>query len=786
MSFFSNKTNTNTTATTENAATDTTQETTNGGGLFKGVCIAVGTAVGIGAAIVGGKKAYKYFHRDEEIIDSDDDFEEEGFDEDDDFVEEPVEDFKEVDTEVTVNSETVKAEEAKTDENVNETPAEAEATENNETVKAEEAKTENPVNPEPSKKEAAPLVEKMGEYLKVFDAKMFNPLEIKLAINHIDELVGRIAGCHRTIGDNCKIETFINKFNKGLEKFWVDMYGEILEYNSRNEDVHAIFDDPIRMVDWAYNNMHYINRNTTVVDASAETIKLYKRFVSEAEKPAVNKPSAGENQTAENCFDVFKEGHKESNKVEGETKTSTKSSDENQKLMELIHKCTGEIPVTHPEKVDVQFYIRCMGGYLQKLDRTSLSKDELRQLNEECEDMTKSVRFAISNIARNKCDDIDDVISSIDRIHKIENELLASKIMDSSTSPNIEKKYFDKRVKRACEKLNDIKEKLTAGETKTAEPVVDEKQATTKESPSETQIGNSTVISDDGETVTLKASVSEESVQNVKDVIDIVSKIPNREDPEKNDMPYYIRVIGSRIAGITEPEATFLAYNDKTKSNDFIDACVSLCNMVGNGICNLADQKSDPIGSLGWINRSYDELIASGVIDNTYNPQAMRDALTKARNEATRVLANMVKKSDETRADDNSSNETQVEEPLTFTMSEKIQEAVQQSDETAATTEPETESHAPMSPEASSLAAKLQEVGNLMRAKKWSDVSEFYKTQLTPYLADDGLSKELRDEIMGIKTKATNMMMSQKQLEAKQKAASAKASKKASKKRRRH
>mgnify|MGYP007043925303 CR=1 FL=1 len=468
--------------------------------------------------------------------------------------------------------------------------------------------------------------------------------------------------------------------------------------------------------------------------------------------------------------------------------------------------------------------------------------------------------------------------------------------------------------------------------------VVDETQATTKESPSETKIGNSEVLSDDGETVTLKASVSEDSVQNVMDVIDIVSKIPNREDPEKNDMPYYIRVIGGRIAGITEPEATFLAYNDKTKSNDFIDACVSLCNMVGNGICNLADQKSDPIGSLGWINRSYDELIASGVIDNTYNPQAMRDVLTKARNEATRVLTNMVKKSDETQADDNkvtgetktvtngklideintyvhtinvmafkqftmvstnsfveklhkidecislldnsepskaikrnaykninitvrlfctskleeidacanhndivdlcadvramlslnltnvelsettlnainnaitsakdkkdkvdeivaknetqdlakASGETKTEETLTYTMSDKIKEAVQQSDETAATAEPESKAHVLMSPEASEMARKLQEAGELIRAKKWSDASEFYKTQLTPYLADDGLTEELREEIMSIKTKATNMMMSQKQLEAKQKAASAKASKRKSSKRRRH
>ena len=738
----------------------------------------------------------------------------------------------------------------------------------------------------------------------MFDRKMLNPLEIKLTINHVDDLIGRIASCNRTIGDNCKIETFINKLNKGLEKFWVEMYGEIIEYKSRNEDVQAIFDDPIRMVDYAYNNMHYINRNTTVVDASAETIKLYKGLVAKAEKPAeTSKPSVDETKTTENCFDVFKDGHKESNKVEGETKTSTKSSDENQKLMELIQKCTGEIPVTHPEKVDVQFYIRCMGGYLQKLDRASLSKDELRQLNEECEDMTKSVSTAIRNITRNKCDGIDDVISSIDRIHRIENELLTSKIMDSSTRPNIEKKYFDKCVKKACEKLNDIKEKLTAGETKTSE----------NESPSETQIGNSTVVSDDGETVTLKAMVSQGSIDNVNDVINIVSVIPDREHPETNDLPYFIRVIGDRIRGIKEPEATFVAYDDASKSNKFMDSCVDICDMAGKAICNLANSGKDPLASMQWIDRCTNELVASGIIDNTYDPVTYRAAILKAHKESMDVLSKLVSGETKTDTNDNvidkidtvlnelgsmtdkhfenvsvdtlvakmlevnnalpeldgsnrskatkriaenkinitisafcklrqdeantcgditkvpmlisdvnrmktvtlsnveitnitmiainkafsaacnkaeelgtSSGETQTEKSLTYTMSEKIQEAVQQSDETAATAAPEPDSQAPMSPEASSLALKLQEVGALMRAEKWSEAAEFYKTQLTPYLADDGLSKELRNEIMSIKTKATNMLMSQKQLEAKQKAASAKASKKGSKKRRRH
>lgn len=193
-----------------------------------------------------------------------------------------------------------------------------------------------------------------------------------------------------------------------------------------------------------------------------------------------------------------------------------------------------------------------------------------------------------------------------------------------------------------------------------------------------------------------------------------------------------------------------------------------------------------------WWDMQYIQMnrLATETMSYVINKYAHMERVAKRKEQKTTLAAETQaaqKSSDETQAEEKkSAGETKTEETLTYTMSDKIQEAVQQSDETAATTEPESNNQAPMSPEASSLAAKLQEVGELMRAEKWSDASEFYKTQLTPYLADDGLTKELREEIMSIKTKATNMMMSQKQLEAKKKAASAKASKKKSSKRRRH
>lgn len=803
MSFFkSNKTNT-TAATTETTATE---ETTSNGSLLKTLAIAGGTAIGIGAAIFGGRKVYKHFHSDEEIIDSDDDFEEEGFDEDDDFNEvpvneTPVESFNEVETEVTENNETTEVEETKVEETVNP-----------ETVKAEEAKTEE------------------------------------------------------------------------TKKSCWDAFKDPKEAAPAEAD-EATVEEPVK--------------KAPVEDTTTKTEET-------------NKPEPKETVTM--------------------------------KFERMLGEAVSRIPYDKPESVDLAFYIRCVGGYLREIDMDEAGNTGKFVIAEQCLAMTNLVSRAIIHIASTNITDLDEYRGVYVDIKRLQREFKASKIMDFTQKPELCKEKFEETLNMVAQNLkltkkilklqeaNTTDSKISAGEIKTAEPVVDEKQATTKESPSETQIGNSTVIRDDGETVTLKASVSEESVQNVKDVIDIVSKIPNREDPEKNDMPYYIRVIGGRIAGITEPEATFLAYDASTKTNKFMDACVDVCDMTGKAICNLANSGKNPLASMQWIDRCTNELVASGIIDNTYDPNTYRAAILKAHKESMDVLSklvsgetktdtndnvidkintilgeinpmvtndfdgvtsekfiekiraideligrldkskrsksmikvansniniavrmfcddkrdainecddsnkieelaadvsyvttlklsnivltnttliainkaiaasqnkadeimaknesqDLVKASDETQADDNSSNETQVEEPLTYTMSEKIQEVVQQSDETAATKEPETESQAPMSPEASSLAAKLQEVGELMRAKKWSDASEFYKTQLTQYLADDGLSNELREEIMSIKTKATNMMMSQKQLEAKQKAVSAKASKKGGKKRRRH
>lgn len=786
MSFFkNNKTNTTTTA-TENTATE---ETTSNGSLLKTLAIAGGTAIGIGAAIFGGRKVYKHFHDADETIDSDDDFEEEGFDEDDDFNEvpvneTPVESFNEVETEVTKKPEPAKAEEVKVEVPADETPAEvketeAGETENKATVEVKEAKTEETKKPEP------------------------------------------------------------------------------VEAKEAKTDV-------------------------TKEEATKET--------------------------------------------------------ETMKNERLIGEAVSKVPYDKPETVDLAFYVRCIGGCLNKINMDEAGNTGRFVIAEQCVAMTDLVSKAIMHMASANINDLEDYYGVYGDIKRLVKEFKASKIMKFTQKPELCEEKFEESLTMVEKNLTLTKQILklkeakpaskSAGETKTAEPVVDEKHDTTKESPSETQIGNSTVVSDDGETVTLKASVSEESVQNVKDVIDIVSKIPNKEDPEKNDMPYYIRVIGGRISGITEPEATFLAYNDKTKSNDFIDACTDICGMTGKAICNLANSGKNPLASMQWIDRSVNELVASGIIDNTCNPNKYRSAILKAHKEAMDKLSKMVlnetqvditkvtetnneiidkintilgemnpmvandfkgltpekfiekiraideligrldkskrsksmtnvantntniaigmfcdtKRTEIDACDDRikivdlsadvqliatlnlsnivltnttaiainkavnashnkadeiaskhenqglekSSDENQAEESLTYTMSEKIQEAVQQSDETAATTEPESKGQTPMSPEASSLAAKLQEVGTLMRAEKWSEAAEFYKTQLTPYLADDGLTKELREEIMGIKTKATNMMMSQKQIAAKQKAAAAKASKKNSKKRRRH
>lgn len=959
MSFFKNN-KTNTTATTETTATE--ENTNKGGGLLTTLAVAGGTIIGITAAVVGGRKVYKHFHDADEIIDSDDDFEEEGFDEDDDFVEEPaneasVENFKEVETEVTENPETAKAEEAKADVTVEKA-----------SVKAKEAKTEETKKPEPveakqaktdvTKEEATKETETMKYERLIGEAVSKVPYDkpetVDLAFyvrcmgGYLRDINMEDAGNtgRFVIAEQCLAMT--NLVSRAIIHIASTNITDLDEYRGVYCDIKRLQREfkASRIMNFTQNPEQCEAKFDESANMVMQNLSLTRSILKLKEaKPTASKTSTGENQTAdkvdgetkttENCFDVFNKEHKESNKAEGETKTSTKASDENKKLMKLIHKCNDELPIRHPERVDICHSIRCMNSYIQKIDKSSLSKDELRELRDECSDMSRSVAKAITNIGGEYYDNIKDVHKAARKINEISKEFIDSDIMDTTINPSSEKKYFNRRVKRSLERLDDTKNDLVLeSKNRSAKNTEDETKTSENELPNETQVGNSTVVSDDGKTVTLTAEVSQDSINNVNEVIDIVSRIPNRENPELNDMGYIIRVIGSRIHGITEPETTFIAYDDATNSNKFIDACTDVCSLAGKAICNLANSGKNPLASMQWIDGCKNELIASGIIDNTYDPNAYRSAILKAHGEAMDKLSKMVlnetqvnttkvtesnneiidkintilgemnpmvandfkgltpekfiekiraiddligrldkskrsksminiantntniaisafcdakcaeidacddrtkivdlsavvqyiatmklanigltnttlvsiskavnashnkvneiatkdlaESSDETQADDNSSNETQAEEPLTFTMSEKIQEAVQQSDETAATAAPEPESQAPMSPEASSLAAKLQEVGELMRAKKWSDASEFYKTQLTPYLADDGLSKELREEIMGIKTKATNMMMTQKQLEAKQKAASAKASKKGGKKRRRH
>lgn len=820
---FSSKNNKTNNATV-NTSEETQETTNNGGGLLTTMAIAGGTILGITAAVIGGKKLYKHFHDDDETFDSDDDFNE--FEEDEDDEPAHVENFKEVETEVTVNETPAEDKASKAEEPVNETP-----------VEAEEANTEKPENPAPAKAEE-PVVETPAEVKETEAEETENkaPVEVKetkteetkeTETMQLEKLIEKaVSAVPYDKPETVDLTYYVRCMGGYLNKINMDEAGNtgrfviaeqclamtdlvsraIIHIGSANIDnldmVRGAYVDIKRMANEfkASHIMDFTQKPELCKEKFEDTLNMVAHNLSltksilklKEAKPADSKSSTGENQTA--------------NKAKGETKTSTKASDENKKLMKLIHKCNEELPIMHPERADICHSIRCMDSYIKKIDKTSLSKDELRELMDECDDMTRSVTKAIGHIGGECYDNIKDVHKAARKINEISKEFIDSGIMDTTINPSSAKKYFDRRVRRSLERLDDTKNDLalesenrsaknTAGEIKTAEPVVDEKQATTKESPSETQIGNSTVISDNSETVTLTAEVSQESINNVNEVIDIVSKIPNQDQPEMNDMPYFIRVIGGRIHGITEPEATFIAYDEASNSNKFIDACTDICNMTGKAICNLANSGKNPLASMQWIDRCVNELVASGIIDNTYDPNAYRSAILKAHGEAMDKLSKMVsgetktdtdKVTDETQADDKSSSETQTEETLTYTMSEKIQEAVQQSDETAATAAPEPDSQAPMSPEASSLASKLQEVGNLMRAEKWSEAAEFYKTQLTPYLADDGLSKELRDEIMGIKTKATNMLMSQKQLEAKQKAASAKASKKASKKRRRH
>ena len=812
---FTSKSNAN--ATTNATATETTETTNNNGGLLKGIAIGVGTLAGIGAAYFG-HKVYKSHH----VVADENNLEDANVDDDVTDDETPAENAEDTTNETTVES----FNEVDTEKPANEAPVEAEA-------KTEEPNNEAPVD---EHSDTEKLVNQLTEEASKC-ASIKTASSLISSIKKMDEMVGFVVSMYRTIGDNAKIDSAITELYKAFNSYWNNLDVKI---SNCDKETFAACASEIDDVNNAWWDMQYIQMNRIATETMSYVINKYahmervaKRKEQKAtlaaetqatqkssdETQAEEKKSVGENQTTENCFDVFKDGHKESNKVERETKSSTKkvtgetktvtksgkkqTKSKASKTVDAADQAINQFIETGCEEM-VKSSLKSLASLDYVLDvkdqkpcewlhevakHVDSNIDGLLKTNHATEafKLTKTakrdIEYAVSEVAEY----MTIVISNAATVEDLDNIKASVAALSDSVKLNHIKVY-----QATINRINDVKTSLnnmytqfkTAVETKTAEPVVDKTQATTEEVPIETKIGNSTVISDDGETVTLKASVSEESVQNVNDVINIVSVIPDRDHPENNDMPYFIRVIGSRIHGIKEPEATFVAYDEASKSNKFMDACVDVCDMAGKAICNLANSGKNPLASMHWIDRCTNELVASGIIDNTYDPNTYRAAILKAHKEAIDALSKLV--SGETKTDNKSSGETKTEETLTYTMSDKIKEAVQQSDETAATTEPESNNQAPMSPEASSLAAKLQEVGELMRAEKWSDASEFYKTQLTPYLADDGLSKELRDEIMGIKTKATNMLMSQKQLEAKKKAASAKASKKKSSKRRRH
>ena len=266
MSFFkSNKTNT-TAATTETTATE--ENTNKGGGLLTTLAVAGGTIAGITAAVLCGTKAYKHFHSDEEIIDSDDDFEEEGFDEDDDFNEvpvneTPVESFNEVEAEVTKKPEPAKAEEAKTEETKNETHAEDE------------------------KPSATSLVNQLEKEASVFEKELVLPFEVKTAIEQMDFIMGRIAQCHRTIGDNAHIEVAVRKLQNGVNDFWLDINSKLVMQTNDLDSLCVIEDlygADMDMVDRAYFDMKYINKSDLVLGAKDATVQLFNRLLRVADK----------------------------------------------------------------------------------------------------------------------------------------------------------------------------------------------------------------------------------------------------------------------------------------------------------------------------------------------------------------------------------------------------------------------------------------------------------------------------------------------------------------------
>lgn len=678
MLFFSSNT-------TNETANETAENQSSGKmGILKNIAVIAGTAAGIGGVIFGAKKLHDHFSQDY-LEDFDDFFEE---DEESDVTENeaPVEDFTEVDTEET------------------------------EDIKPVEEMSASEIG----NNKSMPITERisiLGDRVKQFKFDIrdgYNAVSDK--VNSVSEELFELWR-HRkdyqlynlSLADMKAIDDIIDEFSDEYIKFI-----ETLHRIAERADYETLRDMKREFAEITYLCWTFVSARCQY------KVKRLNAFIDKRMIEENSKKSEGETKTSDkNCFDVFKEDHKETNKAEDEI------SDTHSGYMDdcnVIIEAMSDADATNFQRN------KCV----RMLENIASDKSVFPETLADAFVMAKEttcyhIRSWACNMQERVKDADVDTLTHID--HHVKTLIIT---IGNAEHLKVESSFAacTYLLKTLSISINDHIYNLSAGENQTAEKPLTY--------PMAEKVAEAVKAGDEIQAPVAATNASEKEAQ---EIMRIINDIPERETPEKNDLRCFARCIGGHVAKINTEEISeeILA--------DLRNSIVVFTYMIDTAIEHLSANSSSDVYTLGNMHQMRDEFAAS----NTLNilGKGTAETMLQSIDDKISAFSEMLKSSNA---------------------------------ETAAAQAPEEPAGLPVdiTSEVNELGAKLKQAGELIKAEKWSDAKEFYKSQLTPYLADDNLSEELRRQIADINTKATNQMMSAKQLENKKAADAKKAGKKKS------
>ena len=745
MLFFSNNTNN----ATENETAE--NQSTGKAGILKNIAIIAGTAAGIGGVIFGAKKLHDHLTQDY-LEDFEDDFDDSLEDENDDqnrntdnINEAPVEDFKEVETEETKNEAT------------SEEKSEEEITEDKETVE-EKSKTEETVNPL-----LAPFQEEKPESQNTSRLKeikaTFETFKLDLSVDDVMSVLKKLDKIDEDSMIDLRYISRDKNLTEGERKLVDEILGNFLTEIAKVIEISEMILNGSE-VTAARAERLYEFLNTLRWNINSIATREVKDRIIEARDLAlqISKGEAKIYDTSSNETEV------KDATTTGETQTVADDDqviDDSMDIVETLDDSNGQ-------KVSDDDIVKCIEK-LEVICKKYPNRKSMENLSKATIDAIKMARTSVgrgvNHYKRNIMLQMDELVfvkelkELSDSLTKVLSAIDAADGVSKRTTVSTNRsdmKIFKIRIDKRIKNLTDPK---PAGENQTAENCFDAFKPEHKET---NKVEGETKTSTEPLTYTMEEKVAEavktgdeiqapvaateecdpydpetrESIDATNDIQRIIGSIGNRTEPWKNDMRFIVRCLGNSVSKVKIELLSKYQAEDLGNSVIVLMRMLEMCFEHEDAFINKVQSV---LAAEARCHDLYNEFIASGLVnlvEKKYYDTKLK-SLTKAYGDA---LSRLQQK--------------------------------RASLETAVTQEPEEPAGLPVdiTSEMDELEVKLKEAGNLIKAGKWSDAKEFYKSQLTPYLVDENLSADLREQISAISTKATNMLAGQKQMERKKEA----------------